>query len=370
MLNYKFRLYPTKDQEVVLEQTLDGCRWVYNYFVSIQTMSEYDMNYALTELKERHHWLRNYYAKMLQMVSKQVAAARAASRHHLSYKFSDKFNAFTYNQWGFRIESTKLWLSKIGWIKIVLHRKPVRVKQVTVCRKNGHWYAVVACSVLRRQCSNIAYSNPIGIDVGITKFAHNSDNHSVDNPLFLTRMLKPLKRATRRVSRRRQGSKNSNKARRILSRLHEKIGNKRKSFLHNLSADYSRRYDLIFVERLRIANMVKNHRLAHKILDSSWYTFRLMLQYKANRVVEVEPAYTSIDCSRCGNSVPKSLAVRMHICPKCGLRLDRDYNAASNILQKGLALLHLPAQRGEVTPVEIQVESPKQEARYRNGQLT
>lgn len=311
------------------------------------------MNYALTELKEQHPWLRNYYGKMLQMVSKQIATARKTAKGKLSYRLSDKFNSFTYNQWGFRIEGTELWLSKIGRIKIVLHRQPVNIKQVTISRKNKCWYAVVTCDILRRRYSKINYSKPVGIDVGVTKFTHDSDSCVVDNPLFLTTMLKPLRRATRRVSRRQEASNNRAKARHMLARLYERINNKRRNFLHNLSTEYSRRNDLIFVERLRISNMMRARQLSRKIIDSGWYTFRLMLRYKANRVVEVDPYNTSVRCSECGNLVPKTLVIRMHECSGCGAVLDRDYNAALNILQKGLKLLQLPMQQGEVTPVEI-----------------
>jgi putative transposase len=365
MLNYKFRLYPTKEQELVLEQTLDGCRWVYNYFLSIPPMTEYDMNYALTELKEQHPWLRNYYTKMLQMVGKQVAAARKAlsslkrngrKTGRLLYRYNDDFNAFTYNQSGFRLEDGKLYLSKIGRIKIVLHRQPVNVKQVTVCRKNEKWYAVVACEVRRRLYSTIIYYKAAGIDVGITKFAHDSDNHIIENPQFLTKMLRPVKRAHRKLSRRKIGSNNRRKATHMLARLYERINNKRHDFLHKTSMYYCSRYDLIFLERLRVANMTRNHRLARRILDTSWSTFRFFCQYKTNRVVGVEPAYSSIDCSQCGHPVPKSLAVRTHVCPRCGAVLDRDYNSAINHLQNGLELLHLPVERREVTPVEPQSE--------------
>jgi putative transposase len=106
--------------------------------------------------------------------------------------------------------------------------------------------------------------------------------------------------------------------------------------------------------------MVRNHHLARQILDSGWDTFKALLEYKAKKVVEVEPAYTSIDCSRCGNAVPKSLAVRTHRCCKCGLVIDRDYNASLNILRKGLS--YLPAERREFTPVEIVRRSLKHEA--------
>jgi len=114
-----------------------------------------------------------------------------------------------------------------------------------------------------------------------------------------------------------------------------------------------------------VANLTRNHRLARKILDSSWSTFKNMLQYKANHVVEVEPSYTSVDCSRCGYPVPKSLVVRTHVCTKCGAVLDRDYNASLNILQRGLEslmLLLLPVERREVTLAEIaEQRSRKQE---------
>jgi putative transposase len=323
-------------------------------------MSEYDMNYALTELKEQHPWLRNYHSKMLQMVGKQLAAARKVAKGRLSYRYN--FTAFTYNQTGFRIADNKLYLSKIGSVRIVLHKQPVNIRQVTVCKKNDKWYAIAGCRVLKRQYCTIVYKKPIGIDVGITKFAHDSDNHAIENPQFLTTMLKPVRRAHRRLSRRQVGSNNRRKATHMLARLYERINNKRRDFLHKASAYYSSRYDLIFLERLRIMNMTKNHKLARRILDSSWSMFKTMCYYKANRMVEVEPAYSSVNCSRCSHPVPKSLAVRTHACPKCCAVLDRDYNSALNHLQNGLQLLQLPAERREYTPVETAMQSEKQEA--------
>jgi len=325
-------------------------------------MSEYDMNYALTELKEQHPWLRNYHSKMLQMVGKQVATARKIVKgKSLSYRNNERYNTFTYNQTGFKFDNDNLHLSKIGIIKVVLHRKPINIKQVTVCRKNGRWHAFAICEMLRKQYCVTNYKKPVGIDVGITKFCHDSDNNVIDNPQFLTKMLRPVKRAHRRLSRRQVGSNNHRKAKHMLAKLYERIHNKRKDFLHKTSAYYSKHYDLIFLERLRILNMTKNHRLARRILDASWSTFKMMLQYKANRVIEVEPAYSSINCSRCGNPVPKSLAVRTHVCPKCGDVLERDYNSAMNHLQSGLKILGLPVERREVTPVEIAQRSLKQE---------
>jgi putative transposase len=142
--------------------------------------------------------------------------------------------------------------------------------------------------------------------------------------------------------------------------LHASIRKKRHDFLHKASRYYSDRYDLIFLERLWVLNMTKNHSLARAILDSGWSTFGQMLEYKAKKVVRVLAANTSIDCSRCGSKVPKSLAVRIHRCDKCGIVLDRDYNAAINILQRGLESL-LPMECREVTPVETE-RSLKQES--------
>jgi putative transposase len=130
-----------------------------------------------------------------------------------------------------------------------------------------------------------------------------------------------------------------------------------------LSTIYSKRYDLIFVEKLNVQNMVRNRKLARSIIDSGWGYFKAMLEYKAKLVFEVNSYHTSVDCSRCGNKVAKSLAVRTHHCDKCGIVLERDHNAALNILQRGKALLGivLPKGLGEFTPVEILCESGKQE---------
>src|SRR5579875_1111345 len=380
--NYKFRLYPSALQEQQLAETLDGCRWVYNYFLDngFTSESEYDMNYALTELKEQEPFLRNYHSKMLQMVGKKIATANKALKAlrknghkvgRLKYLHSEDYNSFTYNQSGFDITAVdgQLWLSKIGKLKIRLHRQVQNIKQVTVKREGKRrWYAIICCELAEPIFKFIDISKSVGIDVGITKFVHDSDNHEVENPLFLKKMLKPLRRASRQLSRRQKGSANYQKAKNRLQVLHERIKNQRMDFLHKQSSSYSARYDLIFLEKLlRVLNMTKNHRLARAILDSGWVTFGSMLKYKAKHLVEVYSPNTSVDCSHCGNKVPKSLAVRIHRCDKCGLVLDRDHNAAINILQRGLESIaatkksSLPMERREVTPVETE-RSGKQES--------
>ncbi len=369
------------------------CRWVYNKMIEKihkeGFQSRNDLNYFLTELKEQESWLYSYYAKMLQMVSTQIDGAQKAliqmsrNGHKVgSLKFAKykDFCTFVYNQAGFDItkhgNTDLLYLSKIGFVQIRTHRNiPQNIKQITVTKsKSGKWYCFIIYSV-DAEIPKISLTKSVGIDVGIKNFAYDSDGFVTPNPLNLQKMLRPLIRANRKVSRRQKGSQNHKKAVRWYQIIHERIKNKRKDFLHQLSTQYARKYDVVFVERLAKLNMVQNHKLARNILDSGWGIFVNMLDYKT-MLVEVPAKNTTIDCSRCGNIVPKSLAVRTHHCNVCDLVLDRDYNAAINILKKGLDIFNLwpqvampwqsqwtalPQELREVTPVEISKRSRKQE---------
>ncbi len=144
-----------------------------------------------------------------------------------------------------------------------------------------------------------------------------------------------------------------------MQKIHENIVNRRNDFQHKLSTQYSKNNDVVFVEKLQLTNMIKNHRLAQSIMDASWSAFLQKLEYKCKLLVEVPARNTTIDCSRCGNAVPKSLAIRIHRCDKCGLVLDRDHNASINILNKGLN--KLPQEMREVTLVENPKGLMKQE---------
>ena len=375
MLTYKFRLYPTIAQEEKLLSTLEACRYVYNYFVRNDYKTRNDMNYALTELKEQKPWLYDYHSKMLQMVSTQVAGARKALKElkkkgHdagiLQCRKRDEHNTFIYNQSGFDVDASDsiLYLGKIGRIRMRMHRSIVgTVKQIAVKRRAGRWYACLTTDNNYRMIGSmlkpIDFRKSAGIDVGIKNYAYDSDGNAIPNPENIKKMLKPLIRAQRKVSRRVKGSNNYKKAKRWYQIVHERIANKRKDFLHKLSAYYANKYDVVFMERLRLTNMMKSHNLAMSIMDAGWSIFKDMLEYKAKMVIEVPAQDTTIQCSRCGNKVPKSLAVRMRRCDVCGLVLDRDYNASLAILKKGLQVL--PMEDREVTPVEILMGSRKQE---------
>ena len=376
---FKFRLYPNDSQQYRLQNNLAVCRWVYNKFVE-QTqksfLSRNDMNYILAELKQSEPWLYNYHSKMLQMVSTQLEGAEKSlielnKKGHktgqLRFARYNEFRTFTYNQSGYDLEihedKTLLHLSKIGDIRMIQHRNldSAKIKQVTVAKsKSGKWFACITVDSDPVNIPKISFAKAVGIDVGIKSFAYDSDGNSTPNPLNLKKMLKPLARIQRKVSRRKKGSNNRLKAIRHMQRIHEKIVNKRKDFQHKLSKQYAKNNDVVFVEKLEPLNMVKNHKLARSMMDSSWGTFLQKLEYKCKMLVKVPARNTTIDCSRCGNKVPKNLAVRIHKCDKCGLIIDRDYNASINILNKGLN--KLPQELREVTPVEISMRSRKQEA--------
>ena len=300
--NYKFRLYPTIQQEKKLQNNLNVCRWIYNKFVeSAQTgfLTRNDMNYMLTELKQSESWLYDYHAKMLQMISAQIDGSQKAlvqlrkkgyKTGMLRFARYGEYRTFTYNQSGYRLErhcdTDLLWLSKIGYIEIRKHREPISsIKQVIVSKsKSGRWHVVVTCEIDNTiiQLPKLSFGRAVGIDVGIKHFASDSQGNVIPNPQNLKKLLKPLARIQRKISRRKKGSNNRKKAVRLYQRIHERIANRRKDFHHKLSTQYAKNNDIVFVERLAKLNMVKNHRLARGILDAGWGTFLNMLDYKSD----------------------------------------------------------------------------------------
>lgn len=319
---------------------------------------------------------------MLQAVSAQIGGAQKAiieldkKGYHtgnLGFCRYHDYHTFTYNQTGFKLErhgnTILLHLSKIGYIEIRQHRDipaNANIKQVIVTKsKSGKWFACLTIDIEEPLINipKISFSKSVGIDVGVKSFAYDSNGNRTPNPKNLQKMLKPLRRIQRKVSRRKKGSNNRLKAILHMQRIHEKIANRRKDFQHKLSAQYAKNNDVIFVEKLEKLNMVKNHILAQSIMDASWGTFLQKLEYKCKMIIEVPARNTTVDCSRCGNAVPKSLAIRIHRCNVCNLVLDRDHNASINILNKGLNIFNykLPPELRKVTLVEILKGSVKQE---------
>jgi putative transposase len=213
-----------------------------------------------------------------------------------------------------------------------------QIKRVRLVKRADGIYVQFSVDINRQE--NIEPSGKtIGLDVGLKEYYTDSNGLMVENPKFLRQGEKVLKRSQRRVSRKVKGSKNRGKARQILGKRHLKISRQRKDHAVKLARCVVQSNDLIAYEDLRIKNMVKNHCLAKSINDASWYQFRVWLEYFSKVfkkvTVAVNPQYTSQECSSCGEVVKKTLSTRTHVC-KCGCVMDRDENAARNILSRGL----------------------------------
>jgi len=238
-------------------------------------------------------------------------------------------------------------LSKIGRVAVRWSR-PLEgtPKTVTISQEADGWYAVISCADAPAQPLPPT-GRETGIDVGLQVFLITADGDVVENPRLHRRGEKQLKKAQRRVSKRKKGSKRRGKAVGLLQRAHQTVKRQRADFHHKTALALLRQYDTIYLEDLRVATMVRNHHLAKSISDAGWAQFRAILEAKAacagRRVVAVPPAYTSQDCSGCGARIPKSLSVRTHVCTNCGLVLERDENAARNIQWAGQALRGLAA---------------------------
>ncbi len=360
MRTYKYRLYPNKIQRQLLVNTLESCRVLYNCALEQRKIAfrqfEVSLNYynqadELKTLKEYFPGYKNIYSQVLQDVLKRVD--KAFQNFFRRLKTSEKpgyprfkgrgwYDSFTYPQSGFSLSDNhkgnqRLKLSKIGNIKIKLHRgiKGI-IKTCSVKRELNNWYVCFACET-KSELLPKAFRD-VGIDVGIEKFAALSDGVLIYNPKFLRKSEAKLKSQQRSLSRKKKGSNSRKKQRNKLAKIHCKIKDQRNDFLHNESKKLIKNYDVIVFEDLRIKNMVKNHYLAKSISDASWAKFIKYVSYKAEsagkKVIFVNPRNTSQICSNCGAMVKKSLSVRVHKCP-CGLEIDRDINAAINILRLG-----------------------------------
>jgi putative transposase len=315
MLSYKFRLYPKKEQEEKLVETLELCRQTYNYFLAQwrdKIPSRFELQSQLPKLKREKPELNKVYSKVLQMVLYQLYSnLKTLSRlkkngkkvGRLRFKSKGRYKSFIYNQSGFKLIKTGkrldiLHLSKIGDIPIRVHRAVEgEIKQVIIKRYNsGKWFACICVEkeicVAQRKSERV-----VGIDVGVKHFLTDSDGRQIENPRFYQRTLERIRIIQHWLSRRKKGSKNYERQRVKLAKLYEKLTNQRDDFLHKLSKFYVSNYDVICVEDLSIGNMVRNHNLAQKILDASWGKFLQLLEHKAAgagvRVVRVNPRGTS-----------------------------------------------------------------------------
>ena len=350
---YKYRIYPNKKQQEIINSTIYYCRFLYNNMLDHRikcykmgkNISKYDQLNELKEIREEFTEYKQIHSQILQDVGIRLDKSYqnfftrvkkgSNSKGFPRFKGINSYHSFTYPQSGYTINGDRLILSKIGEIKIKLHRViNGKIKTCTIIRKNNQYYTCFSCEVV---ATTLPPTNSVvGIDVGISDFVITSDGEFFKTQNSYRKNEKKIKYLQRQVSRRKKGSNRRRKAVGMLAKKHEKVSNQRKDVAHKVSRYLVDNNDLIVHEYLQINNMIKNHKLAKIIGDAGWGLLFQYLNYKAEsagRIVEkVNPYNTSQMCSGCGELVPKKLSVRQHSCPYCGLSIQRDVNAAINIL--------------------------------------
>jgi len=360
---FKYQLTPTPAQAQALEMVLSRCRTLYNVALEQRKTwwqrgqgigaTYFRQKAELPDLKAACPEYAQVNAQVLQDVILRVERAYQAFFRRLKageqpgyprFQGRNRYNSFSYPQYGGGavLDGGVLSLSKIGRIRIRLHR-PLEgtPKTVTISREADGWYTSISCAEVPTEPLPLT-GQETGIDVGLKVFIITANGEVVENPRHYRKAEKQVAKAQRRVSRRKKGSTRRKKAVALLRRKHQTIQRQRRDFHHKVALALLRRYDVISLEDLQVRNMARNHHLAKSISDASWGQFRTILTFKAacagKWVIAVPPAFTSQDCSGCGERVPKSLSVRTHVCPSCGLVMDRDENAARNIQWAGQAL--------------------------------
>jgi putative transposase len=366
---YKYRLYPNQSQEVLIKKHLGACRWLYNrslakkveaYTKDKTNISRFDLQAELPVLKktEEYSWLSEINSLSLQAVLRNLDTAY--KNFFRDKKGFPKFKSKKSNRQSFQVvqstkvdfDTNKISIPKIKSIKVKLHRKFVgEIKTCTVSRTpSGKYYISILVNTKEElpKKKDISEKQAIAFDLGIKSFLVASNKDVIDNPKFLKKSLKRLKQIQRRHSRKVKGSNNRSKHRVKLARIYEKVSNQRVNFLHQTTAKYVKsNYNTFCFENLAVSNMVKNHKLAQAIIDVSWSTFVNQLTYKAEwagknilTIGRFDPS--SKLCSNCGY-IHKELTLkdRLFKCPKCGFEIDRDYQAAKNILNFALGKQNL-----------------------------
>lgn len=368
---FLYRAKINKQTESNCNRWLDICRDVYNSALNQRidrfketgkSLSCYDQIYQLPSIKKNFPEIKIVNSQTLcDVLGRLDKAYKAFFRRIKSgekagfprFKNRNGYNSFTLTQSGYKLEGRYLYVRNVGRFKLFLSR-PIEgdIKTVTIRRMpTGKWFITFSCdNVPIKQFPQA--SRGVGIDVGIKSFCVDSEGGQIANPKYLINAEKQLRRRYRKLSRRKKGSGRRNKARILVAKSHEQVANQRKDFLHKVANQYIVKFQVIYVEDLKIKNMVRNRHLSKSISDSSWGIFFNFLSYKAEnagrKIIKVRPNGTSQICSSCGERVPKNLSVRIHSCPFCGLKIDRDLNASLNILQDGQSCQALTSDKSEL----------------------
>jgi putative transposase len=359
---FKYRLYPSKRQQRLLDQQLEECRWLYNELLAArrdawqerqESLRLYEQQATLPALKVARPALAGVQSQVLQNVAVRIDLAFQAffrrvrtgeTAGYPRFRGKGRYASITYPQVpvGCKLgtDTKRVRLYGVGEVKMLLHR-PLdgTAKTAIVSRSStGKWYVCFSCEC-PEPAPMPATGQPVGIDVGLKTFATLSTSQEIANPRFFRGEEQALAKVQRRLSKEEKGTAERARRRRIVARVHERIGWRRSDFTHQHSRRIVNTFDVIAVEDLSVNRMTHNHCLAKSIHDAAWSQFTSLLSYKAawagRKFVAVNPAYTSQDCSSCGHRQSLSFADRIYTCPCCGVVLDRDLNASLNILALG-----------------------------------
>ncbi len=362
MLVLEAKLKGKTGQYSLIDEAIRTALFVRNkalrYWMDNRGTGKYDISALCAVLAKEFE-----FAKKLNSQARQSSAERAWSAISRFFdnckkkisgkkgypKFKKRGHSVEYKQTGWKLSENRKYLTltdgfKIGRIKLVGSRdlnfyQIEQIKRVRLVRRADGYYAQFCVDVDRREELEPTQTT-IGLDVGLNHFYTDSKGEVVENPRFLRKSEHQLKKLQRKVSKRKKGSANRRKAIKRLARKHLQVSRQRKDFAVKTARCVVRSNDLIAYEDLQVRNMVKNHKLAKSISDASWSMFRDWVEYFGKVfgkvTIAVPPQYTSQNCSTCGKIIKKSLSERTHQCSHCGTVLDRDHNAALNILAIGL----------------------------------
>lgn len=347
---------------------LDSCRILYNktlglrkdtYETSKKSLSFYDTNKYLPIWKEEIPELKIPHSQTLQDVQKRVDLAFQSFFRRVKnkekevgfprFKGQGRYDSFTYTQSGYSLNKSSIKLSKIGSVRIKLHRElEGTIKRITITKSNsGKWYICFMVEIPNKSTKKVRKPKAVGIDVGLTSFATLSNNTKIESPKFLKKSKDKLSILERKRDKHNKGTEQRKKYNKKISKVYEKITNQRSNFLHQTSRKLINEFDVICVEDLKIQKMQSNafRNINKGINDSGWGIFFNQIAYKAEeagkQIIKVNPRNTSQQCSQCGAIVEKDLSERTHHCPFCNLEIDRDLNASLNILRLGAQSLGL-----------------------------
>ena len=397
---YKYKLYPNKEQKEKLQWTLDHCRELYNAALQerrdawkmCQVCISYNQQAGqLPEIKVIRLEYNDIHSQVLQDVLRRVKKAydnffrrvkEGQAPGYPRFQGYRRYDSFTYPQSGFSLtQDNRVCLSKIGTIKVKMHRDlEGTIKTCTIKRETNHWYVIFTCEAEQDLIYHPS-EEAVGIDLGLLHFATLSDGSTIENPRHLRRSEHKLKKLQEALSRKKRGSKRRRKAAHLVGKAHRRIRNQRKDFHQKEARKLVTQYQIMVFEKLQPANMSRCPKpkqdektgqylpnganakagLNKSILDAGWGQFQQIVMNKAewagSRVLLVSPKYTSQLCSGCGAIVHKELEERWHQC-SCGCSLDRDHNAAVNILRLGMQLLAKEFQARTEPSADAPLRSP------------